>query len=162
MLFGAIRLLEYILLKMEQIAWVSRWFVLKETILSNVFVSRSLLLDNVCFVPVPLQRAPMLPTGSVPNSTKSVAKARLGTTSDLIWTMLTPWLTQYNRWMVSFDDTICYVSKIIWQKNSNLMILDNYGIDYSRILLFVLGFLVYWKIEPNSHAFSRIRTDNNF
>ena len=37
------------------------------------------------------------------------------------------------------------------------MILDNSGIDYSRILLFVLGFLVYWKIEPNSHAFSRIR-----
>ena len=37
------------------------------------------------------------------------------------------------------------------------MILDNFGIDYSRMLLFVLGFLVYWKIEPNSHAFSRIR-----
>ena len=37
------------------------------------------------------------------------------------------------------------------------MILDNSGIDYSRMLLFVLGFLVYWKIEPNSHAFSRIR-----
>ena len=30
----------------------------------------------------------------------------------LIWTML----TRYNRWMVSFVDTICYVSKIIWQK----------------------------------------------
>ena len=27
------------------------------------------------------------------------------------------------------------------------MILDNSGVDYSRILLFVLGFLVYWKIE---------------
>ena len=38
-----------------------------------------------------------------------------------------------------------------------LMILDNSGIDYSRMLLFVLGFLAYWKIEPNSHAFSRIR-----
>ena len=37
------------------------------------------------------------------------------------------------------------------------MILDNSGIDYSRMLLFVLGFLVYLKIEPNSHAFSRIR-----
>ena len=37
------------------------------------------------------------------------------------------------------------------------MILDNSGIDYSQILLFVLGFLVYWKIEPNSHTFSRIR-----
>ena len=32
------------------------------------------------------------------------------------------------------------------------MILDNSGIDYSRMLLFVLGFLVYWKIEPNSRA----------
>ena len=32
------------------------------------------------------------------------------------------------------------------------MILDNSGIDYSRILLFVFGFLVYWKIEPNSRA----------
>ena len=42
-------------------------------------------------------------------------------------------------------------------KKSNLMILDNSGIDYSRMLLFVPGFLVYWKIEPNSHAFSRIR-----
>ena len=30
------------------------------------------------------------------------------------------------------------------------MILDNFGIDYSRMLLFVFGFLVYWKIEPNS------------
>ena len=29
------------------------------------------------------------------------------------------------------------------------MILDNSGIDYSP---FVLGFLVYWKIEPNSRA----------
>ena len=37
------------------------------------------------------------------------------------------------------------------------MILDNSGIDYSRMLLFVLGFLVNWKIEPNSHTFSRIR-----
>ena len=37
------------------------------------------------------------------------------------------------------------------------MILDNSGIDDSRMLLFVLGFLVYWKIKPNSHAFSRIR-----
>ena len=36
------------------------------------------------------------------------------------------------------------------------MILDNSGIDYSRMLLFVFGFLVYWKIEPNSRAFSRL------
>ena len=32
------------------------------------------------------------------------------------------------------------------------MILDNSGIDYSRMLLFVFGFLVYWEIEPNSRA----------
>ena len=31
------------------------------------------------------------------------------------------------------------------------MILDNSGIDYSRLLLFVF-FLVYCKIEPNSRA----------
>ena len=35
---------------------------------------------------------------------------------------------------------------------SNLMILDNSGIDYSRMLFFVLSFLVYLKIEPNSRA----------
>ena len=38
-------------------------------------------------------------------------------------------------------------------KKINLMILDNSGIDYSRMLLFVLGFLVYFKIEPNSGTF---------
>ena len=32
------------------------------------------------------------------------------------------------------------------------MILDNSVIDYSRMLLFVFGFLVYWKIEPNFPA----------
>ena len=37
------------------------------------------------------------------------------------------------------------------------MVLDNSGIDYSLLLLFMLGFLVNWKIEPNSHAFSRIQ-----
>ena len=37
-------------------------------------------------------------------------------------------------------------------KKRNLMILDNSSIDYSRMLLFVIGFLVYWKIEPNSRA----------
>ena len=36
------------------------------------------------------------------------------------------------------------------------MILDNSGIDYLRMLLFVLGFLVYWKIEPNYHALNQI------
>ena len=32
------------------------------------------------------------------------------------------------------------------------MILVNSAIDYSRMLFFVLGFLVYWKIEPTSQA----------
>ena len=51
--------------------------------------------------------------------------------------------------MVSFLDTICYVSKQ-YEKKSNLMILDNSGRDYSRMLLFVIGFLVHWKIGPDS------------
>ena len=29
--------------------------------------------------------------------------------------------------------------------------------DYSRMLLFMFGFPVYWKIEPNSRAFSHLR-----
>ena len=37
------------------------------------------------------------------------------------------------------------------------MILDNSGIDYSGILLFVFDFLVYWNIEPNYRAFSCLR-----
>ena len=37
------------------------------------------------------------------------------------------------------------------------MILDNSCIDYSRMLLLVFGFLVYWKFEPNSGAFPRLR-----
>ena len=100
--------------------------------------SWSLLLYNVCcFVP------------------SAVAKARLGTTSDLIWTML----TRYNRWMVLFVDTICYVPKIIWQIKNNLNTwLFWYWLFTSVIIrAAVLGFLVYWKIDPNSHAFSRIR-----
>ena len=32
------------------------------------------------------------------------------------------------------------------------MILDHSSTDYSRMLLFVFGFFVYWKIEPNSLA----------
>ena len=32
------------------------------------------------------------------------------------------------------------------------MMLDNSDIDYSRMLLFVFGFLVYWKIKPNFRA----------
>ena len=31
------------------------------------------------------------------------------------------------------------------------------GIDYARMLLFVLGFLVYWKISPNSYSFLAMR-----
>ena len=42
--------------------------------------------------------------------------------------------------------------KEYYKKISNLIILDNSGIDYSRMLLFVFCFLVYWKIEPNSRA----------
>ena len=30
------------------------------------------------------------------------------------------------------------------------MILVNSGIDYAQMLLFMFGFLVYWKTEPNS------------
>ena len=108
--------MEYILLIMEQIAWVSRWFVLKKYLVKKFLFrnrSRNLLLYYVH-------------------------------TTMLIWC---------NRWTVSFVDTICYVSKRIWRKISNLMILDNNsGIDYSRMLLFVFGFLVYWKMEPNSRA----------
>ena len=102
------------LLIMEQIAWVSRWFVLKKYIVKMFLFrhSQKLLLYNVC---------------------------------------TTMW-TWHNRWMESFADTICYVSKTIWQKNINLMILDNSGIDYSWMLLFALGFLVDWKIEPNFRA----------
>ena len=70
----------------------------------------------------------------------------------LLYYVCTTMLTWWNQWMVLFVDTICYVSKIIWQKISNLMILDNSGIGYSRMLLFVFGFLVYCKIEPNSLA----------
>ena len=37
------------------------------------------------------------------------------------------------------------------------MILDNTGINYSRMLLFVFGFLVYFKFEPTSRALSLLR-----
>ena len=51
LLFGAIRLLEYILLIMEQIVWVSRWFVLKKYIVKMILFrnhSRNFLLYYVC------------------------------------------------------------------------------------------------------------------
>ena len=55
--------------------------------------------------------------------------------------------------MVSFVDTMsCFENNI----TKNLMILDNSSIDYSPMLLFVLGFLVYWKIEQNSYASGKI------
>ena len=58
LLFGAIRLLEYILLIIEQIAWVSRWFVLKNTYCQNVFVTEShgvYYFTTFVSSPVPLQ-----------------------------------------------------------------------------------------------------------
>ena len=138
MLFGAIRLLEYILLIMEQIAWVSRWFVLKKNISSKCFcygISQSLLICNVCcFVPSAVARQDCM-----------------GTTSDLIHVDT----IQSMNGIVCWYNLLCFKNNMT--KKSNLMILDNSGIDYSRMLLFVLGFLVYWKIEPNSHAFSRTR-----
>ena len=118
LLFGAIRLLENILLIMEQIAWVSRWFVLKKIYCQNVFVS---------------------------SLTESITLQRLYNSVDMIQPM---------------NGTVCWYNFLCFENNmtkkSNLMILDNSGINYSRMLLFVLGFLVYCKIEPNSHAFSRI------
>ena len=42
-------------------------------------------------------------------------------------------------------------------KNSHLMIIDNSGIDYLRMWIFVFVFLINWKISPNSWVFSRLR-----
>ena len=131
LLFGAVRLLEYILLIMEQMAWVSRWFVLKKRYCQNVLL-RSLTESNTlqCLL----------------FRTRCRCKARVGTTSDLICVDT----------IQSMNGIVCWYNLLCFEKNMtkkiNLMILDNSGIDYSRMLLFVLGFLVYWKIEPNSHA----------
>ena len=138
MLFGAIRLLEYISLIMEQIAWVSRWFILKKIYCQNIFVSsltESITLQRLLFCP----------------------QCRCkGKTGHYIWSDL-----NYVDTIQSMNSIVCWYNllcfEIIWQKKSNLMILDNSAIDYSRMLLFVLGFLVYWKIEPNSLTFTRIR-----
>ena len=46
--------------------------------------------------------------------------------------------------------------KLYDKKISHLIILDNSGINYSRMLLFVFGFLVYREIEPNSRASGNI------
>ena len=55
--------------------------------------------------------------------------------------------------MQSMNGIICWYHLLCFENNmtkkSNLMIHDNSGIDYSRMLSFVFGFLVYWKIEPN-------------
>ena len=61
--------------------------------------------------------------------------------------------------MQSMNGIVCCYNLLCLEKNitkkiSNLMILDNCGIDYSRLLLLVFGFLVYWKIEANSLASS--------
>ena len=66
------------------------------------------------------------------------------------------WHDAIDEWY-RFVDTIRNVWKIKWQQKSNLMILDNSGIDYAEILLFVFGFLVYCNIEPNSRYFSCLR-----
>ena len=79
-----------------------------------------------------------------------------GKTGHYIWSDL-----NFVDTIQSMNGIICWYNLLCFENNmtkkSNLMVLDNSGIDYSRMLLFVLGFLVYWKIEPNSHAFSRIR-----
>ena len=64
--------------------------------------------------------------------------------------------------MQSMNGIVCWynlscLEKKYDKKISNLMILENSGIDYSQMLLFLFGFLVYWKIELNSRAFSRLR-----
>ena len=114
MLFGAICLLEYILLIMEQIAWVSRWFVLKKIYCQNVFVQ---------------------------SLTEFITLQHLYNYVDMIQSM---------NGIVCWYNLLCFENNMT--EKSNLMILDNSGIDLSRMLLFVLGFLVYWKIEPNSRA----------
>ena len=119
MLFVATRLLEYILLIMEQIAWVSRWYMLKKIYCPNVFV---------------------------PSLTEFITLQRLYNYVDMILSM---------NGIVCWYNLLCFENNMT--KKMNLTILDKSGIDYSRMLLFVLRFLVYWKIEPNSRACSNTR-----
>ena len=112
MLFGAICLLEYILLIMAQIAWVSRWFIPKNIYCQNVFV---------------------------PSLTEFITFQRLYNYVYMIQSM---------NGIVCWYNLLCFENNIT--KKSNLMTLDYSRIYYSRILLFVVGLLVYWKIEPNS------------
>ena len=89
-LFGAISLLEYILLIKEQIARVSRWFLLKKYIVKMfLFSNRS---RNLFF-------------------TAFTASRNL-----LLYCVCATLLTWCNRWIVSFVDTICNVWKIITKK----------------------------------------------
>ena len=141
LLFGAIRLLEYILLIMEQIAWVSIWFIRKKNILSKCF----------CFITHGVYYFTTFAVSS------PVTQCRCkGKTGHYIWSDL-----NYVDTIQSINGIVCWYNLLCFENNmtkkSNLMILDNSGIYCSRMLLFVFGFLVYWKIEPNSHAFSRIR-----
>ena len=79
-----------------------------------------------------------------------------GKTGHYIWSDL-----NYVDMIQSMNGIVYWYNLLCFENNrtkkSNLMILDNSGIDYSQMLLFVFSFLVYWKIKQNSHAFSRIR-----
>ena len=75
----------------------------------------------------------------------------------IIYYVSTTLFTRCNQWKVSLVDKICHVWRILWPTKSNLMILDNSGIDYEQMLIFVFGFLVYWKIARNSRSFSRLQ-----
>ena len=100
--FGGTRLLEYILLIMEQIAWASRWFILKKIYCQNVFVS---------------------------SLTEFITLQRLYNYVDMVQSM---------NGIVCWYNLLCFKNNMT--KKSNLMILDNSGIDYSRTLLFALVF----------------------
>ena len=79
-----------------------------------------------------------------------------GKTGHYIWSDL-----NYSDTIQSMNGIVCWYNLLCFENNmptqKELIIRDNSGIDYSWMLLFVLGFLVYWKIEPNSHVFSHIR-----
>ena len=59
--------------------------------------------------------------------------------------------TTYVDTIQSMNGIVCSYNLLCFENNmtkkSNLMILDKSGIYYSRMLLFVLDFLVYWKID---------------
>ena len=109
LLFGAIRLLEYILLIMEQIVWVSRWFVLKKIYCQNVFV---------------------------PSLTEFITFQLLYNYVDMIQSM---------HGIVCWYNLLCFENNMT--KKINLMIIDNSGIDYSRMLFSCLVFLFTGKLN---------------